>query len=274
MEEKIERDYLLGTHDEEIERLGIQHRVWRPEVLAAWRRAGITAGWKVIDVGSGPGYATVDLAEIVGHRGEVLAVERSTRFLDHARKSCDGLGLTNVRYSEADLMSDSLDARGFDAAWCRWVASFVSDPARLVASIGDSLRLGGLVIFHDYFDYGAWRMSPHRPLHEALVEEIIATWKESGGHPDVCMMLPTLLREAGFAIKSFRPLQFAIRPQDFQWQWPRSFIQSHVPRLVELGHLDVSRAGAIMHEFEFAESDPDTIMLTPTVLEIVAEKVR
>ena len=33
-------DYLLGTRDDEIERLGLQHRVWRPQVLACWRRAG------------------------------------------------------------------------------------------------------------------------------------------------------------------------------------------------------------------------------------------
>ena len=36
-----ERDYLLGTHDAEVQRLGLQHRVWRPRVLDAWRRAGI-----------------------------------------------------------------------------------------------------------------------------------------------------------------------------------------------------------------------------------------
>ncbi len=33
-----ERSYYLGTHDEEIRRLGLQHRVCRPHVLVAWRR--------------------------------------------------------------------------------------------------------------------------------------------------------------------------------------------------------------------------------------------
>ena len=49
------QEYLLGTHDEEIERLGLQHRVWRPNVLACWRRAGIKAGSRVLEVGAGPG---------------------------------------------------------------------------------------------------------------------------------------------------------------------------------------------------------------------------
>src|SRR5947209_3114842 len=73
-----ERDYVLGTHENELERLGVQHRAWREVVLDCWRNAGIGVGGKVLDVGAGPGYATVDLAEIVGPAGKVVAVERST----------------------------------------------------------------------------------------------------------------------------------------------------------------------------------------------------
>ena len=72
MTDKKDSDYILGTHDEEVARLGLQHRVWRTVALDCWSRAGITAGSKVVDVGAGPGYATVDLAEIVGPTGEVL----------------------------------------------------------------------------------------------------------------------------------------------------------------------------------------------------------
>ena len=77
-----EVDYVLGTHDDEVTRLGVQHRVWRPRVLDAWRRAGFQAGQRILDIGSGPGFAALDLAEIVGSAGQVLAVERSRRFLD------------------------------------------------------------------------------------------------------------------------------------------------------------------------------------------------
>ncbi|MGH8442569.1 MAG: SAM-dependent methyltransferase, partial [Nevskiaceae bacterium] len=57
-----ERDYVLGTHDEEIARLGLQHELWRPRMLAGWDRAGFKEGMRIVDVGAGPGYATVDLA--------------------------------------------------------------------------------------------------------------------------------------------------------------------------------------------------------------------
>src|ERR1051326_8530627 len=103
-----ESAYVLGTNDEELERLGLQHRVWRPVVLDCWRRAGITFGSRVVDVGAGPGYATIDLAELVGSTGEILAVERSARFLDFAKQACAARRLSNVRFLEADLMEEPL----------------------------------------------------------------------------------------------------------------------------------------------------------------------
>ena len=72
-----ERDYVLGTHDDEIVRLGLQHRVWRARTHDAWRRAGFTIGQTLLDVGCGPGYASLDLAELVGPTGRVVAIDRS-----------------------------------------------------------------------------------------------------------------------------------------------------------------------------------------------------
>jgi ubiquinone/menaquinone biosynthesis C-methylase UbiE len=76
-EDAIERDYVLGTNDDELARLGLQHRVWRDTVLATWSAAGISVGSRVLDVGAGPGYATLDLAQTVGPTGKVVALERS-----------------------------------------------------------------------------------------------------------------------------------------------------------------------------------------------------
>src|SRR5512140_1780945 len=100
-----ERDYVLGTHEEELARLGLQHRVWRPVVLDCWQRAGLTVGKRVLDVGAGPGYATVDLAEIVGPTGEVIALERSRKFIRAMEANFRARLLTNVKTHEIDLMT-------------------------------------------------------------------------------------------------------------------------------------------------------------------------
>ena len=57
------------------------------------------------------------------------------------------LGIMTCIRKSMDLMNESLGVTGFDAAWCRWVACFVSSPATLVQRIADALRPGGLAIF-------------------------------------------------------------------------------------------------------------------------------
>src|SRR5260370_4233681 len=107
-----DRDYMLGTHEEEISRVGLQHDVWRPVVLDCWKRAGITAGKRVLDVGAGPGYAAIDLANIVGPTGEVVALERSRNFVNALREMVRARSLTNVKISELDFTTADLPAVG------------------------------------------------------------------------------------------------------------------------------------------------------------------
>jgi len=179
-----DRDYVLGTHDEELARLGLQHRVWRPVVLDCWHRAGVTVGKRVLDVGAGPGYATVDLAEIVGPTGEVIALERSQNFVRAMEAACRARSVNNVKIHEIDLMTDDLPAVDYDFAWCRWVVSFVSDPVLLIRKLARVMPKGSLSIFHEYGHYETWRFLPRLPMQERFREHVIATWRESGGEPD------------------------------------------------------------------------------------------
>jgi SAM-dependent methyltransferase len=268
-----EKDYVLGTHDEEIARLGLQHRVWRPVVLDCWKKAGITAGKRVLDVGAGPGYATVDLAQIVGPSGEVTALERSSNFVSVMKETCRARSLTNVKVHELDLMNDDLPKGDYDSSWCRWVLSFVSDPALLIRKLNGAMRKGGISIFHEYGHYETWRFFPRLPMQEKFREHVIATWRESGGEPDAAPALPVLLAQNGFAIRSATPHVFALRPNDEMWQWPATFIDVYLPRLQEMGRIDQEFADKVRADLAGAEAKPNSLMITPLVLEIVAETV-
>jgi SAM-dependent methyltransferase len=272
MTESTDRDYVLGTHDEEIERLGLQHRVWRPTVLDCWQRAGISLGSRVLDVGAGPGYAALDLAEIVGRDGSVVAVERSARFVAAARAQAKARGLAQLTVHELDLMTDELPAAQVDAAWCRWVAAFVSSPESLVRKLSQAVRPGGLAIFHEYADYATWRFVPPAPAHTRFVQAVMASWRASGGEPDIGRELPRLLEAHGFTVRDVIPHIFALRPRDPMWQWPASFIDVNVARQIELQRIDAATGAAIKAEFADASARPESLMLTPLVLEIVAER--
>lgn len=268
-----ERDYVLGTHDEELARLGLQHRVWRPVVLDCWRKAGITVGSRVLDVGAGPGFATIDLAEIVGPAGQVVALERSNKFVNATKEAVRARSLTNVKIHELDLMTDNFPEDDYDFSWCRWVLSFVSDSALLIQKLGNAMGKGSISIFHEYGHYETWRFFPRIPSQEKFREHVIATWRESGGEPDSAPSLPTLLSANGFVIRSVAPLIFCVRPNDYMWQWPATFIAIYLPRLIEMGRIDQKFADQVRGDLASAEQNANALMITPLVLEIVAEKL-
>jgi SAM-dependent methyltransferase len=267
-----ERDYVLGTHDKELARLGLQHRVWRPVVLDCWKKAGITVGSRVLDVGAGPGYATVDLAEIVGPAGQVTALERSANFVNALRETCRVRGLTNVKIHELDLITDGLPKGDYDFSWCRWVLSFVSEPSLLIKKLGAIMPTGGTSIFHEYAHYETWRFYPRIPSQEKFREHVIATWHESGGVPDGAAGLSELLSQNDFVIRSATPHIFCIRPADYMWQWPAQFIDVYLPRLQEMGRIDQAFANKVRTDLASAERNGNSLMITPLVLEIIAEK--
>jgi len=264
-------DYVLGANEAEVVRLGQQHQAWRETVLGAWRRAGLQIGSRVVDVGAGPGWATWDLAEAVGPRGEVLAVERAELFVAALEAGRARRELPQVQVLAGDLMQ--LPARSdYDLVWCRWVASFTPSVPRLVRWIHDTLKPGGRVVFHEYAAYGTWQFAPPRAPLQAFVAEVMASWRASGGEPDVAATVVAAVREVGLSVQSSRPLAFVTRPGDPTWRWPAGFVESNVTRLVELGRVSSEWGMAVLQELAQAEADSSSLMLTPLVLEVIAER--
>jgi hypothetical protein len=110
-------------------------------------------------------------------------------------------------------------------------------------------------------------------MQERFREHVIATWHESGGEPNGAARLPQLLADNGFVTRSTRPQVFCLRPSDYMWQWPATFIEIYLPRLIEMGRIDQEFADRVCAELGKAEADTNGFMVTPLVLEIVAEKL-
>jgi hypothetical protein len=187
--------------------------------------------------------------------------------------TCRARSLANVSIHELDLMKGDLPKGDYDFAWCRWVVSFVNDRSLLIKKLGDVMSKGSVAIFHEYGHYETWRFLPRLPMHERFREHVIATWRESGGEPDGATQLAGLLGENGFVIRSARPHIFCLRPSDYMWQWPATFIETYLERLIEIGRIDHNFAGEVRTALASAQQNPNARMLTPLVLEIIAEKL-
>jgi len=59
-------------------------------------------GMKVLDVGAGSGYQTAILAELVGEKGRVVAIERHEQLFDFGRENCMKAGYKNISFIHGD----------------------------------------------------------------------------------------------------------------------------------------------------------------------------
>ncbi len=77
-------DYALGRSEAETRRLIVQHQLYGPFTRQFLAGAAVTAGMKVLDVGSGAGDVALLVAQLVGPQGEVVGVAMDPGILEVA----------------------------------------------------------------------------------------------------------------------------------------------------------------------------------------------
>ena len=81
-------EYVLGTSQEELERLIWQDRmILRPITEKLLHRAGVSTGMRVLDLGCGTGGVSMLAASLVGPRGSVVGIDQSPEAIALARKA-------------------------------------------------------------------------------------------------------------------------------------------------------------------------------------------
>jgi ubiquinone/menaquinone biosynthesis C-methylase UbiE len=134
-------DYVLGHSDRELERLRRQAQLVDPITRQYLIEAGIASGMRVLDIGSGAGDVSFLAADLVGHSGQVVGVDRSPDALALARSRAKERSLANVSFQESELSAMAFDQL-FDAAIGRYVLCFQTDPVALLRKIARLVRPG------------------------------------------------------------------------------------------------------------------------------------
>jgi len=264
--------YLLGTHAAELERLRVQHALWRPLAQEGWRRAGLIPGERVLDLGAGPGFAAHDLAHWVGPTGLVLALERSPVYVAAGRELARQQGLAHLRWHEHDLLRDPLPAAGFDLAWMRWVAMFLPDLEPLLIQLPQALRPGGRLVVHEYMHWDSFGLHPHGNAVARFGQAVQRSFREAGGDPDVNRRLPSLLAARGFRIDALTPVPVLGAEGSMAASWMQRFVAVYASQLIDRGLWTSDDQQEAEAEIATAAHDPGSYWVGPTVLELQATR--
>jgi len=140
-------------------------RKWLRTDDAIKEKAGVVPGMTCVDLGCGAGAFSFPLAEAVGEKGKVYAVDNSAEVLDVIREKDPPPNLITVA---ADVRHTGLDGAIADLCLMALILHEVEPPEELIAEAFRLLKPGGRALVLE------WRMdfdSPQPPRDERISRE-------------------------------------------------------------------------------------------------------
>ncbi|MFT0846960.1 methyltransferase domain-containing protein [Actinomycetaceae bacterium L2_0104] len=162
---------------------------------AAYLLPHLRPGMSLLDVGSGPGTITLDLAEAVAP-GEVVGIENTEPPIVAASQYARDRGDERTRFLHADVMELPFQNGAFDVVHAHQVLQHLSDPVRALGEMRRVCKPGGLIAVRDA-DYAAISWYPDLPELEHWRSLYRAIAHGNQADPDAGRHLRSWARAAG-----------------------------------------------------------------------------
>ena len=265
-----EAEYVLGTDAIELDRLREQHEVWSHHARTLWERAGFRGLATLLDLGCGPGFTTLELADFAGPETRILAVDESPSFLAALRSRLAELTEGDVEPLEARVEALELAEASVDGAYARWLFSWLPAPGEALRRVARALRPGARLALHEYLHWGSFSLLPPHPAHESAVRACLASWEDV--HIDVAARMAAYANHAGLELEHLEPIARGGAPGSPVWRWLEDFHRSYLPRLVERGLMSAAERDGALEAWEHQARLPGARVLAPTMAGVILRK--
>lgn len=189
--------YIHGTQPDEQERLSKLNNLLNEAEL---NEMSLSAGMRILDVGSGLGQFTRTMARSASPDAHVVGIEIDEVQLAGAKRLASEAGedeLVSFRQGNAlELPLTEIEKGAFDLAHARFVLEHVTEPLAVVRQMVKAVRAGGSIVLADD-DHSILRLNPDVPRVAALWNAYYKTYERMGNDPYIGRRLTTLLHLAG-----------------------------------------------------------------------------
>lgn len=230
--------YPFQSSDAERQRLIEQNRLVAPLTERLFRRAGLKAGMRVLDIGSGAGDVAFLAARLVGPEGSVLGIDRDPAQIRFAEQRARAEGLNNVDFTVGDFQNFVLP-EPVDAVVGRLVLMYAADPLEALRRVLHNLKRGGILALQEsIYDYDAPPpVEPRDCLAAKAVAWCHAAFRHAGVPPRLGLRLFSLMRDAGLDpspdVERLTPLLQG--PEGPLFKTITALVRSQVPAIVASG---------------------------------------
>lgn len=254
--------YTHGHHESVI-----RAHSWRTVAnSAAYLVPHLREGLRVLDVGSGPGTITIDLARRV-RPGLVTGVDASDDVVARAAGLAASERVDNVEFRVGDAYALPFDDGTFDLVHAHQVLQHLARPVDALREFRRVLKPEGLVAVRD-IDYGGVIWSPPSPGLARWLALYRDVYESNGGEPDAGRHLKRWVREAGFSrIEASASTWVFSSDLEREWwggSWAERATQSQfATHAIEQGHSSPDELERIAAAWRDWAADEDGWMLIP-----------
>jgi ubiquinone/menaquinone biosynthesis C-methylase UbiE len=191
--------YSFGSfrdNDQELARLKQQAQIALALEKAMWKQIGVRPGMQVLDLASGPGVISCELAKAV-EPGTVTGLDVNPKMIEVAEEHRASTGVTNASFQQGDAYALPFEEGSFDLVYARFLLQHLNDPVRVFREALRVLKPGGILFAADVDD-ASILIHPEPPGFPSFLERAQRAQREKGGNRLVGRLLYSLCLEAGF----------------------------------------------------------------------------
>jgi ubiquinone/menaquinone biosynthesis C-methylase UbiE len=263
---RVEHQYSLGSHSEELARLDRQAAVIERSTRLLLQAAGLAPGMRVLDLGTGLGHVAMMAGEFVAAPGRVVGIDQAAEMITVARQRAQDAEVTHITFEEGDVNTWRADER-FDAITARLLLFHVADPLAVVRHHTNNLRPGGTFVAID-FDIGSARSEPAVPIVTKAIRWIQEAFQVSGSWPRIGARLGTILEGAGLrGVTTFGVQTYIASHNPAGPGLIAGVVRSLAPLIIKHGIATAEQLDLATLERRIAEQaqETDAVILPPTV---------
>ncbi len=184
--------------DQELHRLHVQTDLGWPKESRALTGFGLQDGMAVLELGSGPGFVTRYLLDLVP-QSVITCLEIDPVMITQAERYLQDWRGERVRIVPGSIFDIPLPDNTYDFAFARFLFQHLPDPITAAREVMRVLRPGGKFVIHDIdADLGGLRVPKTPPEIEAIYARASRLQTQRGGNARIGRNLARILRDAGY----------------------------------------------------------------------------
>ena len=139
--------------------------------------------------------------------------------------------------------------------------------------IKKALRPGGAFVVQEYYDWSTFQTEPTFPGLQKGIAAALQSFFDAPGEINIGRRLATIFADLGMEVISIRPMSKLATPDELTWQWPKTFLNIYLPKLVAQNYLTEEEVTQALTDWDNLEWMDGVTCLCPQMVEVIAVKV-